>query len=526
MRHMGDFCPGPEALAGWLEQSFSAPERARVTAHLASCDECRRAVTIASAVEPQAAGVVDEALLQRVTAAARRRPIGAWAALAAAGLLAIGLLFWVSGKKPEPGVAVVTPPPTAHPAAEVKPPVAKTEPETPVVATPEVPPALPEKKRDPVTPEPAKEEPKKPVLVKEEPKPTPPKEEPAPAVKVPPRTTETDLSRVFGSVYVIDPSGDLWLNREGGEPGRVGRYEQVGYKDTLSARDAAGAFALEGKATMALEKGASATVAWKRLDGAYSLALTQGTVMVDTEGLLQKWEVTRGTTEVTFANLNGRLVVEPRGEMFAAVMLTGRTDVRIGSAARRLESGREMVLTLEGKVTEKAADSRKYARLSQLRPKHLTVFAATFEEKDETRAFPYTVPGGKLVAEASAVHLHAEVPPGSYGKAGEKAVASCLIKPDAPIQVVDPDTTVLRFRYRSNFPTFTIRLGKYSAVYTSRLKANQWGDGEITLAAFEFEGTQIVPGDEAAEIQFQGVVDGKKPGILDLDGVQFLRRSR
>ena len=185
-----------------------------------------------------------------------------------------------------------------------------------------------------------------------------------------------------------------------------------------------------------------------------------------------------------------------------------------------------MVLTLEGKVTEKAAETRRYARLSQLRPKHLTVFAATFEEKDETRAFPYAVAGGKLLAEASAVYLHAEVPASSYPKAGEKALASCVIKPEAAIRVVDPDTTVLRFRYRSNFPTFTIRLGKYSAVYTSRLKANQWGDGEITLAAFEFEGTQIVPGDEAAEIQFQGVVDGKKAGILDLDGVQFLRRSR
>src|SRR5437762_12081058 len=95
MRDMGDFCPDPGALAGWLEQSLSAPERARVTAHLASCDECRRAVTIASAIEPPAAGQVDELLLQRVVRTSRRRPWAPWIGAAAAALLVAGVAFWI-----------------------------------------------------------------------------------------------------------------------------------------------------------------------------------------------------------------------------------------------------------------------------------------------------------------------------------------------------------------------------------------------------------------------------------------------
>src|ERR1043166_6778031 len=101
MNHMGDLCPGPEALAGWLEQTLSTPERAKITAHLASCDECRRAVTIASAIEPQAPGAVDEILLHRVVTASRRRSVAAWIT-AAAAILVAAILFWPHGSKPAP----------------------------------------------------------------------------------------------------------------------------------------------------------------------------------------------------------------------------------------------------------------------------------------------------------------------------------------------------------------------------------------------------------------------------------------
>lgn len=530
MRHMGEFCPGPEALAGWLEQSLSAAERARVTAHLAACDECRRAVTIASTVQPPPQGEVDELLLQRVVSAARRRPLAAWVAVAAAALLAAGIFFWVArpnptpDPSPAPGIVVTPPAP--------RPPLTRTEtppnPPLPVPPAPETPLVVPTPEplapKPEVKPEPPREEPKKPVLVREEPKPESPREEPVPpVVKTPPGLTKTDLSTVFAPVFVIDPSGDLWLNRPGSDPARVGRYEQVGYTDTLSARDAAGAFALEGKATMALEKGASAAVSWKRSDNAYALTLTQGTVMVDTEGAEQKWQVSRGIQEVTFANLNGRFVVEQSGEKLAAVMLAGRADVKVGSLTRRLESGREMVLSGDGKPAERAAQPKKYARLAQLRPRDVTVFAATFDEsKDEPIPFPYTIAHGKLAKEG---YLRAGIPEDAYPKAGEKVVAWCSVKPERPIVA----TAVMQvvFRYRTSFPAFTLKLGKYSTVfYPARLKAGEWGEGRLSLDAFEFEGTPPDSGEALGEIQFQAVLDGKKPGFLEVDGVHFFRRAR
>jgi hypothetical protein len=354
-----------------------------------------------------------------------------------------------------------------------------------------------------------------------------PKEAPAPAPVRPPGRTEADLSGIFATLFVVDPSGDLWITHDGGEPVRVGRTEPVGVQDTISARDSAGAFALEGKATMALEKGASATVAWQRVNQAYTLNLVApGGVMVDTEGMAQKWEVHRGSTDVALVNVNGRFVVEPRGDQLAAVLLAGRGDLRVGATTRPVDAGRgarEVTVAPDGRITEKTADAKKYARLGELRPSFFTVFSATFE-KDEVRAFPYTVTAGRLVTEGSRTYLHAEVPSGAYPKSGEKLIASCSVKPERP--VVASDRIVLGFWYRSTVPTFTIKLGKYQTVYTSRLKAGEWGEGRIQVSAFDFEGTAPNSGDDLTDVQFQAAVDGRKVAILDVDGVQFLRRAK
>ena len=111
-------------------------------------------------------------------------------------------------------------------------------------------------------------------------------------------------------------------------------------------------------------------------------------------------------------------------------------------------------------------------------------------------------------------------------KPGEKVIASSSVKPERPIEV--SSTMVLRFRYRTNVQTFVIRLGKYSAVYTSHVREREWGGGEISLDAFMFEGTPPQRGEQINDIQFQAVVEGKsgKSSILDVDGIQFLRRSR
>lgn len=531
MTTMADPCPNPEALAGWLEQTLPAADRARVGSHLAGCDGCRRAVSIAVSVEAPPEGKVDEALLVEVVQASRFRPRNIWWAAAAAALVVTGLVFWATRPAAEePDLAGVFEPPPAPepvrhaPAAKV---AERTTDEAPLPVKPDPAPVVPAPKPDPVATETPIPEPRKPAPEPEAVKPAPPvepKKEPAPPTPRNPGTTEADLSRIFASLFVLDPSGDLWIHREGAEPARVGRQEQVGHRDTVSAQDSAGAFALDGKATLALEKGATVSVAWKKLDQAYSLSLSQGCVMVDTEGAAQKWQLSRGAIEVTFNSLNGRIVVEPRGDQLAAVMLAGRGELRVGSAARKLEAGRELLLSADQKVAEKAAEVKKFVRLGELRPTYLTVFAATFEERDEARPFSYSVPSGRLTTEGSRSFLHADVASTVSPRPGEKVLAFCSVKPDRP--VIASDRILLSFWYRTNQPTFTVKLGKYSAVYTSRLKPMEWGEGRMQLAAFESEGVTILPTDELPDVQFQVAVDGKKVATLDVDGVQFLRRAK
>jgi anti-sigma factor ChrR (cupin superfamily) len=538
MNHMGDLCPGPEALAGWLEQTLSTPERAKITAHLASCDECRRAVTIASAIEPQAPGAVDEILLHRVVTASRRRSVAAWIT-AAAAILVAAILFWPHGSKPAPIAAAPTPAPPApitmptetKPESEIK-----KAPEAPIPAPPVAPTPAPETKPGPTTPETPKEEPKKTVVATETPKPaptTPAKEESAPIAKKEPGKTEVDTSSMFASVFVLDPTGDLWLNRQGGEAAPVGRFEQVGHKDTLSTHAAPGAFALEGKATLALDKNTSATVAWRPADKVYALSVAQGAVLVDTENSQQSWKLSGGKAEFVIANVNGRFVVEPRGEQLAAVMLTGRADVRSGTATRHVDAdrsgARDLVATVEGKFTEEGAKiaPKKYAPLATSRPKAVTVFSATFKdkEKEESLPFAYSIPMGRIVTDGPATVLRVEVPANAY-KSGDKAIASSAVKPERPIEVAS--NMLLQFRYRTNLPVFTVKLGDYSAIFTPHVRGQEWGSGEIPLESFSSQGVFLSRAvqSQLTEVQFQAAVDGKKASILDLDGIQFLKRTR
>jgi hypothetical protein len=491
-------------------------------------------VSIATAVEPPSTEVaLNESLLNEVVRGSRFRPKNLWWAAAAAALVVIGVVLWAIRPYPqEPDVATVFEPQATTPTPDARsrptPPVAmvaparvaepRTEPVAPASEPkPEVPPAEPKTR-----PEPPKVEPDV-ALPKPAPPPPVPADTPAPARR-PSGPTEADLSRIFASIFLLDPSGDLWLRREGNEPTRVGRLEQIGHKDSISAQDAAGAFALEGKATVALEKGASISLAWKKLDQAYALSLSQGSVLVDTEGTVQRWQVTHGPIDLAITAVNGRFVVEPRGEQLAAVMIAGRGELRAGSASRRLDAGREVLFSPDQKAVEKPVETKKFARLAELRPSFLTVFSATFEEKDDARPFLYSVPTGRLVNDGTRVYLHAETLSSVSPRPGEKVLASGSVKPDRPI--LASDRLVLSFWYRTNQPTFTIRLGKYSAVYTSRLKPMEWGEGRIQLAAFENEGVTILPTDELGDIQFQVPVDGRKVATLDVDGVQFLRRAK
>src|SRR6185295_1572692 len=134
MNTMEKSCPTTEALAGWLQGTLSPQERSHLASHLAACDECRRAVAIASTIDAPPAAPVNEILLSRVVAASRPRRLVPLAA-AAAAVLALGLGFTLFHKK---DTTSPIPPRVAERPAYVEPgpvkPVAK--PEDPRVVTP------------------------------------------------------------------------------------------------------------------------------------------------------------------------------------------------------------------------------------------------------------------------------------------------------------------------------------------------------------------------------------------------------
>jgi hypothetical protein len=530
MNAMERFCPEPELLARYLEGGLSAEERARVNGHLADCDDCRRTIALSSSLEAApAAGRVNEILLQRVVAGSRRRRMLPMAAAAAVLLAVVAgvLLFPSSGTKApsdpkslaetaEP-VAVARPPAEPAPIRLPEAPAPREMPKPPAAETPAPPPPVVAKEAPKSTPEPVAP---KSVAV---PVPTPtPESKPDPVAVAAPDVGKTPVEdKGFVPVLVVDPVGDLWLKRDQDEA-KAGAFERAAWKDRLTARAGAASFSLEARASVMLEKGSDAAITRVKTDDSYSLALGQGLVMLDTEGSSQKWRISFGPSELDFNNLNGRLSVESRGDRVSAMLLDGAAELKIGSLAKKATVGQEVVLTREGQVVEQKGEAlKKLARLDELRPKLFMAFAATFDEKkDDVPLFPYTITTGRLAPGPTGLYLQCEGPPSP--KSGERMTLAGEVRPERAFSV--SSGMVLRFRYRTTLPAFTVKLGKYTAELPAR-RIGQWADLEVPLREFTFEGTPLLPTDPVDAIRFSVSFD-KRSGQLDIDGIQFQRRVR
>ena len=499
-----------------------------MSSHLAACDECRRSVAIASTIEaPAESGPVNEILLSKVVSASRRRRILPFAT-AAAAVLAVAVGFTLFPK----GAPVPTPAPVAverqTPAPMIAP--APPKPEDPVRVSPPTPAPVPEIPKPPPVVETPKE-PVKPVIAE---KPVvPPAPTPAPAPVVPPpavaveKPVEAPIAagadlKGHSPVFVLDPVGDLWLRR-GEAEAKAGSFEKAAWKDFFEARAGGAAFSLEARTSVMLEKGSEAAFSHLKTDDTFSLALEQGLVMLDTEGSSQKWQIRFGKNNLNFSDFNGRLAIESRGDRLSALLLAGTAEVTLGDQSKKATVGQEVVLTREStRITEQKSDTlKKLARLDELRPKVFTAFNASFDEKrEEFQPYPYAVTAGKLSLGQGSFFLQSDAL--AAAKPGEKWLAAELHL-DRPFGVMTG--MVVKFRYRTTLPAFSVKIGKYSADYTSRAKAGQWGEAEIPLREFSFEGTPMLPSDPVENVRFTGFLD-KRSGQLDIDGVQFLRRVR
>lgn len=539
MNTMEKFCPDVLALAGWIEGTLSPEDRSRMAAHLAACDDCRRAVALSSTLEaPPAEAPVNEILLSKVVASSRRRRFVPFAA-AAAAVLAVAVGFAVFPRHSSPPAPTYTidtrnvPPAEAPKVAVVTPTNEAPKPPAAVKPDPATLPLLPEekpgvaKKPDPAVPPAPAEASRKtpgPTVVEPGPTPAPVVTPPVLAKEIAPRTPPADV-QTLSPVFVLDPAGDLWLKRDESEA-KAGTLEKAAWKDLFAAKNSAASFTLEARTSVMLEKGSEAAFSHLKSDDTYSLALDQGLVMLDTEGSSQKWQISfPNKGKLSFSNLNGRLAVESRGDRMSALLLDGSAEMKFGALAKKAQIGEEIVLpSKEGEqvVEKKVQTQRILARLDELKPKVFTAFAATFDEKsDEFQPYLYGIVAGKRSSGPTGLFLQSEPIPAA--KPGEKNVLAAEVQLDRAFGVVSG--MVVKFRYRTTLPTFTVKIGKYSADVTSRARAGQWNEAEIPLQAFSFEGTPMLPTDPVENVRFTGSLD-KRSGQLDIDGLQFLRRVR
>ncbi len=521
-------CVELDFLAAWVEGALSREERARVTAHLGDCDECRRAVELASGVESAPARPLDEVLLARIHQGSRQRSPGlAWVA-AAAGLL-VALIIPVLATRsrgPDPVAAAPKTPPAVK--------VARPELPGEVPYTPEShPEAVEVRKPVPLDPMPPATPPVKPpsvpmpAPVADSPKPVPVPEPPAPppAVPSPPPTAAVDLASLFTPFVLSDPAGDLWVRRTAADSVRARIVERVGIADVVAAPAETGAFVVDGRSTLVLEKGAEALVGYVKPEQVYAVILRKGAVLVDTEGAAQNWRFTVGDGLVTFMNATGRLMAESRGDKVAVTLLEGRGDLRIGPQSRKAEAGRTVSLARDGQVTsEKAApDRRRIDLLLKARPAEATAWSAAFDEQEGDRPFAYTLTAGRRV-EDSPAEAYLGLAPDDFSRSTTgKFLVSSGVKPEAPL--LSTSGMILKFRYRTTSASFVIRLGKYSLRFVSRNTGGAWSEARVPLSSFMHEGVTMGLMERVADVWFEGIFD-RNSGQIDVDAIQFLRRLR
>src|SRR5439155_16066932 len=166
-------CPDRETFAAYLDRRLDPSDRDGLEAHLAACPSCRNEIVALSSLlgrigtsDPVASPAFLSRLRMLVRRPAKRRAAAVVAGLAAAALLAIGLIVWQSK-----GSELAPPPP-----------VQAYRPAGPIAPSPAPSPEQPKRTPPPPTADPIPEPP---------PKPAPQRAPPVPPEPVPPGPVPT-----------------------------------------------------------------------------------------------------------------------------------------------------------------------------------------------------------------------------------------------------------------------------------------------------------------------------------------------
>jgi anti-sigma factor RsiW len=151
--------------------------------------------------------------------------------------------------------------------------------------------------------------------------------------------------------------------------------QRISYADVLKPKGVA-SVNIEGRALVVLDEKSESRLAYDASEAeAYIVDVAAGRVFIDTAGSIQSWEVRRGDRSVTLRSFRGRACAETDGKDLRVRLLKGVAEVgpSLVDAGRCVDVSAESSVTVEEQPRACDVLSQRYA---EIRPRTLLVLRA------------------------------------------------------------------------------------------------------------------------------------------------------
>jgi len=469
-------CLSENLLAAWLQDGLPVEGRAKVTEHLAGCDECRRAMALArmSGAEPVSAlsQVQERRAIALVLKTASREAFFSFSRVAAAailvGIAATYLSTQWTARPPTREISTV-----AGPSDET---MLRVDPARPSSPSP------PDKK----APE-GKGPDAEPVPVE---RPTPESKPGDPAPESPSR---------FAPVAVHDWEGEAPAPADG----------RIAIGDLVKA-DRVTSMNLEGRAQVVLDGGCEARLASAPADSSLVYEASGGRGFIDTVGSQQRWEIRKGARVMILDRFRGRAAVMADGEDLRVLILRGGAEI----GADRFEAGCSLLAEAEGGVGVKPGGDEienLSGRYDAIRPKSFLVFRGAAGATSMRAPWKFSSPG-----RVAAPH---DSPQEKLVPDGVDPIHWVKITLDEPVQYVS-DMALRIACSGSGTKIYLWADGWYREVAR---KGEGSGTEEWLLKGLRKEMVDLVAGEPLRKFMIGVVQEGGKPRTLEVDAVEIRR---
>lgn len=540
-------CPESEPAAAWAEGRLDPEEAALFLEHCADCEDCRRELAVLelareevpTPVPPAAERRALRAVLRSLDRPARHprllvRERRSYAGLAAAAAIVVAVVGIALLAQKRQSTQVVKETPRSEP-EEVKlttPVPAPQEPQAPRVGPAPEPPRKvePPKQReiveaprpqDPPRPEERKPEP---AVVQDEPR------NRETRVEDPPKPAHTVAARTLTEIQATDFSGPVTIRRKGSnQKERPAGVVRLGEGDLVTAEKPA-SFHVEGRHPVVLGENTTVSLAYVAQEEAPYLHIRSGEATIDSTGPT-RWVVSDGRVAVVIKQARARFATVPGADRLLVTALTEPLYVEPdGGELQTVRPGEELQVgkaSAEVRKLDLALVQKKSQSFDLSRPRHRTIFYASFDPADQRR-------DGYFLQE---------------GAVFQKEAAVSKERPDKTAQVVlhpNPRFTwreglSFRFRFRTNATSLQLSLpvdekkfSLYATVAVARKEINQWVEAEIPFSALlwrdEGGGQRVISStDKFDALRFsarQQDVFGDQRVTFLLDDVQVVEREK